>query len=425
MGKTIDQHFIKYLCVFGTLTTILGLSIVQILPAWAQNNSYPPWAGCDVITSLNGGQYANCTPSSGATQDYAQNNNGLPGTAMTYMNGGNIDFAQGQTVTLSGVSADVVGFLNVGSGSNENANIDVKAYLDDPNCSTHYDCALGNTATDVYFNTITYGNFYENGIWGATPVQYAIPYTSANYNVVFYVDASTSGSNSNTYSDFGQVKSPTYEITSAKVTETDSGVVHVMATDCNGNSINGMSVSLYNSNNVLVKSGYSPLDVVVPSAGTYTAYYDDYQSNTFVYATPSPPVTSYTAYQTYGQVQLNLPASGLTTVKGVYDTAGLSCSAPGGGISITSQDLSGNTLTGLYMQLYQGNTDLQNGWTPVTFNNLASGSYTVYANDYCNTSTHQQFTFNHWSDGTTSRGDTIIVSGSNVARTAYYSVGSC
>jgi hypothetical protein len=108
-----------------------------------------------------------------------------------------------------------------------------------------------------------------------------------------------------------------------------------------------------------------------------------------------------------------------------YNTSsGGSCSAPGGSLTVNSEDLSNNPLTGLYMQLDNSNgQQINQGYTTVTFNNLASGTYTVYANDYCASPT--QYTFNHWSDGSTSRGDSVTISGSNVARTAYYSTSSC
>ncbi|GEM_PF-1761096 len=210
----------------------------------------------------------------------------------------------------------------------------------------------------------------------------------------------------------------------------DPSVLHIIAVTCNPqlSPLTGMAVSLYNSNNQLVQSGYTPMDVSNLASGSYTIDFSNYNGNNFSYAPIVSPVTSSTAYSWGGQVQISTTSGSGYTVEGRYNTPSLTCSAPppsGGSLSVTSQDLSGNTLTGLYMQLYQGSTDLQNGWTPVTFSNLASGTYTVYANDYCNTSTHQNFAFNHWSDGTTNRGDAVTISGSNVARTAYYSVGSC
>jgi hypothetical protein len=201
------------------------------------------------------------------------------------------------------------------------------------------------------------------------------------------------------------------------------GLINIIGEDCNNNPVDGMAVSIYNSNNHLLQSGYTPMEYTIPSSGTYTIDFSDYGSNTFSWAGPSSAVTSYTAYTNWGQATVSLSASQSYTIFGKYNTSYLQCPPPDASISITSQDLSGDTLTGLYMQLDQTGQQINAGWTPVTFNGLNPGTYTVYANDYCGGG--KQYTFNHWSDSTTNRGDTITVSTSNIARTAYYSVSSC
>jgi hypothetical protein len=93
-------------------------------------------------------------------------------------------------------------------------------------------------------------------------------------------------------------------------------------------------------------------------------------------------------------------------------------------LNVASGDLSSSPITGFYMQLYSGGTQINQGYTPVTFTGLGSGTYTVYANNYCNSSTHQQFNFNRWGDGTTTTGDTVSLS-HDTSIVAYYQVSTC
>jgi uncharacterized protein YfaP (DUF2135 family) len=64
-----------------------------------------------------------------------------------------------------------------------------------------------------------------------------------------------------------------------------------------------------------------------------------------------------------------------------------------------------NSLTGFYMQLDKGGTQINQGYTPVIFSSLSgSGTqYVVYANSYCNPNTLTNNAFTRWEDGTTTR----------------------
>lgn len=83
-------------------------------------------------------------------------------------------------------------------------------------------------------------------------------------------------------------------------------------------------------------------------------------------------------------------------------------------LSISTQTEGGSALTGYYIQVSNGlGQVVQTGFSPDVFA-LAAGSYTVSVGDYGG-----QY-FSHWSDGTTSRTDTITISSSSVSLIAYY-----
>ncbi len=87
-------------------------------------------------------------------------------------------------------------------------------------------------------------------------------------------------------------------------------------------------------------------------------------------------------------------------------------------IAVNSVDLTGNQITGMYMELQNSNgVDIATGFTPVSFSVTSGQQYIVYANDY------QNIVFNHWEDGTTNHARTITPT-QNMSITAYYSTGS-
>jgi hypothetical protein len=82
-------------------------------------------------------------------------------------------------------------------------------------------------------------------------------------------------------------------------------------------------------------------------------------------------------------------------------------------LSVQAEDLSGHDLTGLAVVLTQNHQNLGNEYFPYQFTLSNSQTYTVTAYDY------GSYTFDHWSDGSTSRLLTFSLS-KNTALTAYY-----
>jgi hypothetical protein len=205
--------------------------------------------------------------------------------------------------------------------------------------------------------------------------------------------------------------------------------IEVFAYDQSGNQINGLAASVYNSANQLIGSGYTPFSIAISTGGTYYVDYDNYGSYTLTSAGNYPGVTSYSINTSWGgQATLNVPSNSINSIVQVFGNyATDSCpTTTTCTITVNSKDTNFNTISGLYMQLYQGSTNIANGWTTVQFTGVGnSNTYTVYADNYCNSSTHQQFTFTRWGDGTTSNPDTLSSLQHDTTITAYYIIGSC
>jgi hypothetical protein len=199
----------------------------------------------------------------------------------------------------------------------------------------------------------------------------------------------------------------------------DPTFIDILSYATTGSSISGMSVSVYDSHNNLVTSGYTPMTVEVNSGGTYTVDLDSYGSNQCTSAGDYPAVTSYSVASWGCQATINAPSDGSIVVNGYYGTN----SGSSNNLQVSSADMNDNSLTGFYIQLQNsGGTQIGTGFTPVTFSSLGQGTYYVYANSYCNN--HTLYSPNRWGDGTTGIKDTISLN-YNTNIKVYYSTSSC
>jgi hypothetical protein len=88
--------------------------------------------------------------------------------------------------------------------------------------------------------------------------------------------------------------------------------------------------------------------------------------------------------------------------------------SPTSTLTVNSQDMNGNTISGYFTILQQGTTTIATGFTPVTFSLNNGVQYSVGIGDFGN------FNFNHWLDtGSTVQPRTISIS-SNTQITAVY-----
>ena len=86
-------------------------------------------------------------------------------------------------------------------------------------------------------------------------------------------------------------------------------------------------------------------------------------------------------------------------------------------IRVFSDDLAGNPIKGLYIELQNSaGTDISAGYSPLSFSTNTGVQYIVFANNY------QKFVFRHWDDGSTDPAR-VIRPTQNMNLTAYYSDG--
>ena len=86
-------------------------------------------------------------------------------------------------------------------------------------------------------------------------------------------------------------------------------------------------------------------------------------------------------------------------------------------LSIKSLDMSGNAISGLYVNLAKDSTTEATGYMPFTFAIKSGAAYTVTVSDY------QDKVFDHWENGSTIRTRTVTLT-SDTTITAYYKTSS-
>jgi Fibronectin type III domain len=83
-------------------------------------------------------------------------------------------------------------------------------------------------------------------------------------------------------------------------------------------------------------------------------------------------------------------------------------------LTVNSQDMLGNQITGLWIELHSANGDtIASGYTPINFDVVQGTQYTVYAANYLN------YVFLHWDDGSMNHYRNIMPN-ANVTLTATY-----
>jgi len=127
-----------------------------------------------------------------------------------------------------------------------------------------------------------------------------------------------------------------------------------------------------------------------------------------------------------GWVYLTDSAQSYDVLPSYFTTEVATLASMGGGsastsasLSVSSVNLAGQTITGMWTTLSQNGATLATGFTPKTFTGSVGGSYVLHVGNYGST------VFCHWQDGNTNAYRPITLTG-NTAYTAYYSTtGSC
>lgn len=158
-----------------------------------------------------------------------------------------------------------------------------------------------------------------------------------------------------------------------------TGVTVYATEQSTGNYINGMYVTVKDSNHNVIQSGYTPLYVHITITGTYYVSFTNYGSYYFT----STPITlagmDYNVYNWGGEVQTVFNTGDMLNVKGIYynnNNPGVYSKvtfegASGGtplSMSVTADNLSGNVVT--------------KGYTPFTVGIATNQQRTVIWNNY-------------------------------------------
>jgi len=178
--------------------------------------------------------------------------------------------------------------------------------------------------------------------------------------------------------------------------------------DSNGNTISGYYTELYFMSGRVVANGVTPTTFTLTNGELINVRVDNSGSCNFA---------NWSDGQTANPRQVSIVSD--TSLIAVYNCGGSTSSSSGTSqLAITSQDNSGNALTGFFSVLNQSGTVMATGHTPTSFTLNNGQTYTVQVDNYgsCN--------FAYWADtGSTSFYRTVSIS-SNTSYTAVINCGA-
>jgi hypothetical protein len=184
---------------------------------------------------------------------------------------------------------------------------------------------------------------------------------------------------------------------------TPTNSITVQSVDLVGNSITGMWTEV-STGGILVNSGYTTLSFDGISNIQYQVCVSDYQTTIFDHwedgstnscrAITSTQSATLTAYYTTGTPA---PPPVPTTAD----------------ITVESVNLAGNPITGLWTEISTGDTLDNSGYTPLSYTATTNNQYNVCVSNY------QQYTFDHWEDGSTNSCRTVTPT-QDATLTAYF-----
>lgn len=155
------------------------------------------------------------------------------------------------------------------------------------------------------------------------------------------------------------------------------GVWAIAKEQSTGNLINGLSYGVYDSNNNLIKSGYTPEFVPISTTGTYNIHFNDYGT---YYMSNSPSTTNYNIYNWGGLVSPSLSNGQNARIFGTYYNS----ANPRSYALMTYQaKVGGSPLPGMYGGFRDsGGNLISQGFTPYSVGVPVNQQLTVYWNNY-------------------------------------------
>lgn len=174
--------------------------------------------------------------------------------------------------------------------------------------------------------------------------------------------------------------------------------VTINSIDMNSNNdlITGLYTTLSQSGN-LISSGFTPASFTIGDGQTYTVSVSDYGSHYFDHWQDTGDTSRSRSVTTSG--------GEFVTYTAVYRDTPLPPPPAGQyALAVSSVDMSGNPLTGLYTTLSQDGSVVSSGFTTVSFNLNGGQTYQIAVSNYNN------IVFDHWQDdGSTSNIRTVTM----------------
>ncbi|MDE1852379.1 MAG: spherulation-specific family 4 protein [Thaumarchaeota archaeon] len=230
-----------------------------------------------------------------------------------------------------------------------------------------------------------------------------------------------------------------------------TSTVAVNSFDLSGNTITGMWTT-WNQNGAIITTGYTPASFTGATGGTYTVTVADYLSTVFCHwqdgATGSAATVSLggnLVLNAYYSTTGSCPSTATTTTTSTSTTPSTSTTTSTTSTSTTSTSATSTTtsttstststsstfsikvdsattggtlFSGMWTVVSQNGATITTGYTPLAFNAMSGGAYTISVANY------GSYVFSHWSTGSTNSTITINPTQAMVL-TAYYNVISC
>jgi hypothetical protein len=164
---------------------------------------------------------------------------------------------------------------------------------------------------------------------------------------------------------------------------TPTNTITVQSVDLAGSSIAGMWTEI-STGGTLVNSGYTTLSFSGASSTQYQICVSDYQTTVFDHWEDGSTSNCTTVTPTQATVLKAYYATGTPPPPPVPTTAD---------ITVKSVNLAGSPITGLWTEISTGGTLVNSGYTPLSYTATTNNQYDVCVSNY------QQYTFDHWEDG--------------------------
>jgi hypothetical protein len=176
--------------------------------------------------------------------------------------------------------------------------------------------------------------------------------------------------------------------------EPEEATLTVKSVDLDGKAINGLW-TVVKKDGATLKTGYTPLTYTAEAGSTYEVSVANYQNYAFDHWESGSKSSAR-------QVTVNAD----TSLTAYYSTGTAKAT-----LTIKTVGLDGSPITGLWTVISgSGST---NGYSPLSYTASTGSQYTVTMGEW------QNFKFDHWDNGSTSKSRTITPN-SNTVLTAYY-----